>query len=179
MKNFLANLLLVGIFALIIFFGMAYVSPIQKAPFKIHSWLPAPVACVSYSCVTYWEWGRSLKGNADNKKKLEILSNIINQRAFRLLAFQKKIVVTDDEVSQAQGAIKKTLAAVSGGEQVLNELYSGNFEGKAGAGLKDFILVQKMKALGISAPLEIGGYKIRIFNRNLIWNPEKKRVEGK
>ena len=179
MKNLLSNLLLIGIVLLVILSGIAYFSPFPRAPFGIHSWLPVPVACVSYSCVTYWDWSRSINNGSEAKKNYEALSNLINQRAFRLLAFQKKIIVTDDEVTQAQGAIKETLSAVPGGEQLLSELYNGDFEGKAGAGLKDFILIQKMRALGITTPLADGDFKVRVLNNYLKWNPEKSRVEGK
>jgi len=153
MKNTIAWFVCVFLLVLLALFSVSALYKYPDAPLGIHEWLPMPIACGGYSCVTYRDLTIAKKKDSTQKSTEVILSAMILDRVYRTVANFEKIRISEKEIEQARNAVETTLKAIPGGENVINEVY-----GKEASNVltsEDFtflLLKEKLSALGIDDP---------------------------
>lgn len=181
MKNALVGVVWVAIILLVALFGIVSLNTYPTAPFGLQQWLPAPVACAGYFCVTYSEWSEALKKSDKGSKPEVVLSALILDKATQLVAYYEKVRISDGEVTQASSAVEKTINAIPGGKNMLNEAYGGNFSAiLTKKGVSAILLRQKLSAMGIISPWNSKyAPMVTVWNVGLKWDAASKSVVKK
>lgn len=173
-KHFIGLLI---VFVVIVFGVVSFVK-YPNAPINMQKWVPLPVACAGYSCVTYRQWNNAIARDTSGKKPEVILSALIFDRATQMVAYYEKIRVSKAEISQTQSSIEKTIKAIPGGKNMINQAYGGDSDLYLAAdGIRGVLLRSKLMALGISNPWESKyAPKITVLNIGFKWDKKNKQI---
>lgn len=148
--------------------------PFPSAPLKLHAWLPLPVACVQYSCVTYAQWYREVSAGNGEGKPEELLSSLLETRAVRTVASREGVRVRAADVEQALTGVRDALGTVPGGVTLLAAAYGPRHEEVLRKKFSDLLLREKVAALGISSPWDASvAPGVRMWNIHLRWDAER------
>lgn len=137
-----------GLFvALLGLWVVAAVVPIPAAPLRLHGWWPLPLACVGARCVSYQ--ALAARAAADLLGPVDLLSRVVMQEALQQVARSHGLSVTDRELDTALSAID---AAVIGSPELkvfLEQSFQGLQSPRLKEGMKDLLLRQKLRAVGL------------------------------
>jgi len=181
MKNIIAWFVCIFLFFSFTAFMIATFYQYPSAPFGIQEWLPLPIACGGYSCISYRDLTIAKKKDSTNKSTEAILSAMMLNRVYHTVANFEKIRISQKEIDQARSAVESTLKAIPGGENVINEVY-GKEAGNV-LSSEDFsflLLKEKLSALGINDPWKSkNAPKITVLNWWIGWNDSQKQFVAK
>jgi hypothetical protein len=148
-----------------------------SAPFGLHEWLPMPIACGGYSCITYRDLTIAKNNDSTNRSTEVILSAMMLDRVYRTVANFEKIRISEKEIDQARNAVTTTLKAIPGGENVMNEVYGKEAEKMlTGNDFTFLLLKEKLSALGVEDPWKSKyAPKITVWNWWIKWDDGRKQ----
>ena len=181
MKNFVTALIWLVLIVVVIVLGLVSFSTYPNAPLGLQQWAPAPVACAGYYCVTYREWTTALSKDNTGRKPEVILTGLLLDRATQITAYYEKVRISDADIKQAGSAVEKTINAIPGGKNMLNQTYGGNADiYLSKEGIKAILLREKMSALGIVSPWKSKyAPRVTVWNVGLRWEDETKSILNK
>jgi len=166
MKNILAWFICVFLIGIFSVFLISALYRYPNAPFGIHKWLPMPIVCGSYSCITYRDLTITKNKDSTDKSTEVVLSAMILDRVYRTVANFEKIRISEKEIDQARKAVETTLKVIPGGENVMNEIYGKEAEKVLMSNDFTFLLLkEKLSALGINDP-----WKSKYAPQITVWN---------
>jgi len=177
MKNIITWFFCVFLVGVLSVFIVSALYQYPNAPFGMHKWLPLPIVCGGYSCITYQDLTIAKNNDATNKSTEVILSAMMLDRVYRTVANFEKIRISEKELEQARNAVETTLKTIPGGENVINEVY-GKEADKVLMG-NDFtflLLKEKLFALGVENPWKSQyAPKITVWNWWIKWDNNSKQ----
>lgn len=164
-----AGLVLILI-ALVGFLGLAVgvaLMPFPEKPSPVHAWMPTPAICAGYACVTWAQWH---KAHVPGKDAMDVLTVLIEEKAFSVLARSKSVTITDEEVRIAIDAADHVLSS-SGGSSV------------AGASqyreMRSILLREKLIADGMLSPFDVPLLSsVRVWHAYARWDEDQRRIES-
>lgn len=159
-------------------FGVVSIFPYPTAPFGLQQWAPLPVACAGYSCVTYREWTQAINRDSGGKKPAVILSALVLDKATQIVAYYEKVRISNADIKQAGNAVEKTINAIPGGKNMLNQAYGGNaavYLSEKGIGA--ILLREKLSAIGVTNPWQSKyAPTVTVWNVGLKWDAVSKSI---
>ncbi len=177
MKDYLATLLVAFSIFIILIVAVVSLFPYPRAPLGLQVWMPIPIACAGYSCVTYRELSALVNKNVSKGDPEKILTALILRRATGVVANYEKIRVSKQDAEQTIETIEKTMESVPGGKRILDETYGNAFAGVAKNDIISLLQRQKMQALGIDSPWDSEyAPKITVWNIGMKWDNERKQI---
>ena len=181
MKKIFVVLVWVTILVVVVVFGVASLYLYPNAPLGLQKWAPVPVACAGYYCVTYGEWSRAIYKSGATEKPETILSALVLDRATQIVAYYEKVRISDGEIEQASSAVEKTINAIPGGKNMLNETYGGNFVSfLTKKSISAILLREKLFAKGIIRPWDSKyAPTVTVLNVGLKWDAESKKITNR
>ncbi|MDO8511861.1 MAG: hypothetical protein Q7S57_01195 [bacterium] len=181
MKNILVSVVWFVLIIVVVVFGLVGLSVYPTAPFGLQKWVPIPVVCAGYYCVTYREWTEAIKKDGSGKKPEVLLSALLLDKATQVTAYYEKVRISKADIKQASLAVEKTINAIPGGKNMLNEIYGGNSATYLSEkGISAILLREKMSALGIISPWESKyAPNVTVWNVGLKWDEASKTVVTK
>jgi len=181
MKNILTAFAWIIIVIAGVLLGISSLYLYPNAPLGLHEWVPVPVACAGYYCVTYGEWSRAIKKNGSDSKPEVILSALVLDKATQLVAYYEKVRISDGEVTQASSAVEKTINAIPGGKNMINEAYGGNFSSfLTKKGVSAILLREKLSTIGVTSPWNSKyAPMVTVWNIGLKWDVTSKNIVTK
>lgn len=181
MKKILATFAWLAVGLIIVFLGTVSFFAYPNAPLGLHRWAPAPVACAGYFCVTYREWNETVKKNGTKTDPKIILSALILDKATQVVSYYEKVRISDAEVAQASSAVEKTINAIPGGKNMVNEIYGGQLSSYlTKKAVSAILLREKLFALGVTSPWNSKYAPIvTVWNTGLKWDTASKKVVEK
>jgi hypothetical protein len=178
MKNLGVLLIWMILIFVAITFSVVGFSPYLSAPFSLHNWVPLPVACAGYYCVTYREWTQTIGRSGIESKPEVVLSALLLDKATQTTAYYEKVRISKEDIKQASLAVEETINAIPGGKNMLNEIYGGKSATYLSEkGIKAILLREKMSALGIESPW-VSKYapNVTVWNIGLKWDEVSRSV---
>jgi hypothetical protein len=175
MKNVIAWFICVFLVGVLSVFLVSALYQYPNAPLGLHKWLPMPVACAGYSCITYRDLTIAKNNDLTNKPTEIILSAMMLDRVYRTVANFEKIRISEKEINQARDAVGTTLKAIPGGENVMSEVYGKGANKVLTSDDFTFLLLkEKLSALGIENPWKSKyAPKITVWNWWIKWDDSK------
>jgi hypothetical protein len=181
MKKYFVTLIWFSVVVFVVVLGIVGLYRYPEAPFGLQQWAPVPVACAGYNCVTYGEWSKTIKKDTTGNKPEAVLSALLLDKATQSVAYYEKIRISDAEIKQVGMTVEKTINAIPGGKNMLNEKYGGDaslYLSKKGIGA--ILLREKMSALGVTSPWASKyAPRVTVWNVGLKWDEGSKSVVRK
>ena len=177
-RSLTRGLLVFGILTAV-FEGVAALTPLRRAPLRLHDWWLLPAACADVRCVTYRQWSALVRrsGTAERDAS-EILTQLLTTRAALLVARRSGLAVSDGEVDAALRALGTTAASEPAIERFLAaravDLGSGEFRG----GMRELMLQGKLAAAGVTDVWKHpAAPSVTVFHARYRWDGRAHQVE--
>lgn len=179
MRSILLSVAWFVFIVVVVVFGVVGFFAYPTAPFGLQKWVPVPVVCAGYYCVTYREWSEAIKKDRSGRKPEVLLTALLLDKATQVTAYYEKVRISKADIKQASSAVEKTINAIPGGKNMLNEIYGGNSATYLSEkGISAILLREKMSALGIISPWASKyAPKVTVWNVGLKWDEKTKSVE--
>jgi hypothetical protein len=176
MKQFLGTGTIGSLVVLLFLEGIAATSPLLEAPWNLHVWWPAPVACAGFRCVTFRQLAGFVGRTEGKVSPTELLTRLLARGADRAVAGRTGLAVSDDEINEALSSVERAAREDTGLRSFLDLTY-GNTESEAfREGFRDLLLARKVATVGVDVWARPWAPTILVLHTRYAWNAGEHRV---